>query len=83
MSDSVRPHIRQPTRLPRPWYSPGKNIGVVLEYPKLEPRVWKTSFTLGTRVLSNIASDHLILKRKENDTDVEISGGGKLGFVGS
>ena len=28
MSDSVRPHRRQPTRLPRPWDSPGKNIGV-------------------------------------------------------
>ena len=27
MSDSVRPHRRQPTRLPRPWDSPGKNIG--------------------------------------------------------
>ena len=28
MSDSVRPHRRQPTRLPRPWDSPGKYIGV-------------------------------------------------------
>ena len=28
MSDSVRPHIRQPTRLPCPWDSPGKNTGV-------------------------------------------------------
>ena len=28
MSDSVRPHGRQPTRLPRPWDSPGKNTGV-------------------------------------------------------
>ena len=28
MSDSVRPHRRQPTRFPRPWDSPGKNIGV-------------------------------------------------------
>ena len=27
MPDSVRPH-RQPTRLPRPWDSPGKNTGV-------------------------------------------------------
>jgi len=26
--DSVRPHRRQPTRLPRPWDSPGKNTGV-------------------------------------------------------
>ena len=28
VSDSVRPHRRQPTRLPRPWDSPGKNAGV-------------------------------------------------------
>ena len=28
MSDSVRPHRQQPTRLPRPWDSPGKNIAV-------------------------------------------------------
>ena len=28
MSNSVRPHRRQPTRLPRPWDSPGKNTGV-------------------------------------------------------
>ena len=28
MSDSGRPHRRQPTRLPRPWDSPGKNTGV-------------------------------------------------------
>ena len=28
MSDSVRPQRRQPTRLPHPWDSPGKNPGV-------------------------------------------------------
>ena len=28
MSDSVRPHRRQTTRLPHPWDSPGKNAGV-------------------------------------------------------
>ena len=28
MSDSVRPHTWQPTRLPHPWDSPGKNTGV-------------------------------------------------------
>ena len=26
--DSLRPHRRQPTRLPYPWGSPGKNTGV-------------------------------------------------------
>ena len=28
MSDSVQPQRRQPTRLSRPWDSPGKNTGV-------------------------------------------------------
>ena len=28
MSNSVQPHRRKPTRLPRPWDSPGKNNGV-------------------------------------------------------
>ena len=28
LSDSVRPHKQQPTRLPRPWDSLGKNTGV-------------------------------------------------------
>ena len=28
MSDFVRPHRQQPTRLPHPWDSPGKNTGV-------------------------------------------------------
>ena len=28
VSDSVRPHRRQPTRMPHPWDSPGKNTGV-------------------------------------------------------
>ena len=29
MSDSMRPQRRQPTRLPGPWDSPGKNTGVL------------------------------------------------------
>ena len=28
MSDSVQPHRQQPTRLPHPWDSPGKDTGV-------------------------------------------------------
>ena len=28
MSESLQPHRLQPTRLPRPWDSPGKNTGV-------------------------------------------------------
>ena len=40
MSDSVRPHRQQATRLPRPWDSPGKNTGVgchfLLQYMKVK-----------------------------------------------
>ena len=40
MSDSVRPHGLQPTRLLRPWDSPGKNTGVgchcLLQFMKVE-----------------------------------------------
>ena len=32
MSDSVRPHRQQPTRLPCPWDSPGKNTGVCCHF---------------------------------------------------
>ena len=32
MSASVRPHRRQPTRLPCPWDSPGKNTGVGCQF---------------------------------------------------
>ena len=32
MSDSVRPHRRQLTRLPCPWDSPGKNTGVACHF---------------------------------------------------
>ena len=40
MSDSERSRRRQPTRLPRPWDSPGKNTGVgchfLLHYVKVK-----------------------------------------------
>ena len=32
MSNSTRPHRRQPPRLPRSWDSPGKNIAVVCHF---------------------------------------------------
>ena len=52
MSDSVQPHRRQPTRLPRPWDSPGKNTGVdchfLLQYMKVksESEVAESCLTL-------------------------------------
>ena len=33
MSDSVRPHRWEPTRLPHPWNSQGKNTGVCCHFP--------------------------------------------------
>ena len=53
MSDSVQPHRRQPTRLPHPWDSPGKNTGVgchfLLECMKVksESKVAQSCPTLG------------------------------------
>ena len=38
MSDSVRPHRRQPTRLLRPWDSPGKT----LEWVAISPPMYKS-----------------------------------------
>ena len=52
MSDSVRPHRWQPTRLPRPWDSPGKNTGVGCHFLlqcmklKIESEVAQSCLTL-------------------------------------
>ena len=35
ISNSLRPHRWQPTRLPRPWDSPGKNTGVGCHFPPM------------------------------------------------
>ena len=53
MSDSVRPHRRQLTRLPRPWDFPGKNTGVGCHFllqcmeVKSESEVTQSCPTLG------------------------------------
>ena len=53
MSNSVRPHRQQPTRLPRPWDSPGKNTGVGCHFllqcmkVKSESEVTQSCPTLG------------------------------------
>ena len=52
MSDSVRPHRRQPTRLPCPWDAPSKNTGGGCHFPlqcmkvKSESEVAQSSLTL-------------------------------------
>ena len=52
MSDSVRPHRWEPSRLPRPWDSPGKNTGVGCHFllqcikVKMESEVAQSCLTL-------------------------------------
>ena len=59
MSDSVRPHRRQPTRLPRPWDSSGKNTGVGCHFlqcmtVKSESEVTQTCPTLSDPMDCNL-----------------------------
>ena len=49
VSDSVRPHRRKPTRLPRPWDSPGKNTGVGCHF-LLQCTKWKVKVKSLSRV---------------------------------
>ena len=72
MSDSVRPHRWQPTRLPRPWDSPGKNTGVGCHFPlqcmkvKSESEVTQSCPTLATPMDCSLSgfSVHGILQAK-------------------
>ena len=48
MSDSVRPHRRQPTRLSCLWDSPGKNTGVGCHFLLQFPGTESASFLLST-----------------------------------
>ena len=53
--DSVRPHRRQPTRLPGPWDSPGKNTGV--DWPSshlCHPLLLLPPIPSSIRVFSNV-----------------------------
>ena len=86
MSDSVRPHRRQSTRLPCPWDSPGKNTGVgchfLLQYMtvKNESEVAQSCLTLsgpmdcslpGFSVPWTARSNHSILKEVIPDFSLE------------
>ena len=59
MSDSVWPHRWQPTRLPCPWDSPGKNTGVgchfLLQCMKVKSEKWKK---WSRSVMSNSSRPH-------------------------
>ena len=64
MSDSVRPHRPQPTRLPHPWDSPGKSTGVgchcLLRQASLSITNSRSSLRLMS-IESAMPSSHLIL----------------------
>ena len=53
MSDAVWAHRRQPTRLPHPWDSPGKNTGV--GHWELDTLKWEVKWALGS-ITTNKAS---------------------------
>ena len=65
MSDSVRPHRRQPTRVPRPWDSPGKNTGVGCHFllqcmkVKSESEVAQSFPTLGDPMDCNLSGSSI------------------------
>ena len=72
VGNSVRPHRRQPTRLPRPWDSPGKNTGVgchfLLQFVKVksESEVVQLCLTLSDPVDCSLpgSSIHGILQAR-------------------
>ena len=49
---TVRPQRRQPTRLPRPWDSPGKNAGVACHF-LLQCMIVKVKSLSRVRLLAN------------------------------
>ena len=69
---TLRPHRRQPTRLPRPWDSPGKNTGVGCHFllqcmkAKSESEVAQSSPTLSDPVDCSLlgSSIHRILQAR-------------------
>ena len=71
MSDSVRPHRRQPARLPRPWDSPGKNTGAgchfLLQCTKVKSEVAQSCPTLSDLMDGSLrgSSVHRIFQAKE------------------
>ena len=72
MSDSVQPHRQQPTRLPRPWDSPGKNTGVGCHFllqclkVKCESEVTQSCLTLSDPMDCGLpgSSTHVIFQAR-------------------
>ena len=72
MSDPVQPHRQQPTRLPCPWDSQGKNTGVVFHFllqcmkGKSESEVTQSCLTLSYPVDCSLpcSSIHVIFQAR-------------------
>ena len=84
MSDSVQPHRRQPTRLPRPWDSPGKNTGVGWHFllqcmkVKSESKVAQSCPTVSDPMDCSLpgSSTHGIFQARVLEWDAQISNNG-------
>ena len=67
VSDSVRSHRHHPTRVPRPWDSPGKNTGVgchFLLWPLLQASASRRFGLLGDREM-NLAQQQIYLRLQD------------------
>ena len=82
VADSVRPYRRQPTRLPRPWDSPGKNTGVGCHFllqcmkVKSESEVAQSCPTLSNPMDCSLSgsSVHGIFQARKNFLTIRILG---------
>ena len=50
---TLRPHRQQPTRLPRPWDSPGKNTGVGCHFLLQEQKLFPPKYCSTTLCFNN------------------------------
>ena len=65
MSDFVQPHRQQPTRLPHPWDSPGRNTGVGCHFllqcmkEKSESEVAQSCLTLSDSMICSLSGSSI------------------------
>ena len=91
MSDSVRPHRQQPTRLPCSWDSPGKNTGVgcyfLLQCMKVKEESEKVGLKLNIQKTKIMASDSITSWETDEETVETVSdfifGGSKITAEGN
>ena len=65
MSDSVQPHRRQPTRLPRPWDSPAKNTGVGCHFLLQCKDTWKIMDIINIVLKTVVRGQHKVETQKK------------------